>query len=71
MAYSIFAGTMADMTYLQVEEAAAQGLPVLFPVAVIEEHGPHLPLATDTYIAYRLCMDAQRWTATRAGGRRG
>jgi len=61
--YSIFAGTMADMTYQQVEEAAAQQLPVLFPIAVIEEHGPHLPLATDTYIAHQMCMSAKRGLA--------
>ncbi|MGI6669780.1 MAG: creatininase family protein [Acetivibrionales bacterium] len=40
---------MADMNYLQVKEATEKGLPVLFPVAVIEEHGPHLCLGTDTY----------------------
>lgn len=51
------------MTYQQVEEAAARGLPVLFPIAVIEEHGPHLPLATDTYIAHEMCMSAKRGLA--------
>ncbi len=49
MSYSIFQGTMADMTYQQVEEASKQRLPVLFPIAVIEEHGPHMCLGTDTY----------------------
>jgi creatinine amidohydrolase len=53
--YSIFAGTIADMTWLQVEAAAKRGASMLVPIAVIEQHGPHLPLATDTYGAYFLC----------------
>jgi creatinine amidohydrolase len=40
------------MTYLQIEEAAREGTSVLFPIGVIEEHGPHLPLAVDVYGSY-------------------
>ena len=50
--YSVFDGTMADMTYLQIEKAAEERLPILIPVGVIEEHGPHLPLGVDVYGAY-------------------
>lgn len=54
--YSLFAGTMADLTYPQVEAAAAAaGACVLLPTGVIEQHGPHLPLGTDAYGAYQLC----------------
>ena len=49
---NIFEETMAHMTYLQIEEAAREEAPVLFPIGVIEEHGPHLPLAVDVYGAY-------------------
>jgi creatinine amidohydrolase len=49
---NIFEETMAHMTYLQIEEAAREELIVLFPVGVVEEHGPHLPLAVDVYGAY-------------------
>jgi len=49
---NIFEGTMAHMTYLQIEEAAREGTSVLFPIGVIEEHGPHLPLAVDVYGSY-------------------
>jgi creatinine amidohydrolase len=58
--YSIFEGTLADMTWPAVEEAGRKNTPLLVPVAVIEQHGPHLPLATDTYGAYVLCRETQR-----------
>ena len=35
MGYSIFQETMVDMTYQEIEQAAARKLPVLFPTAVI------------------------------------
>lgn len=53
--YSIFSDTIADMTWPAVEEAAARHLPIFVPVAVIEQHSHHLPLATDTYGAHLLC----------------
>jgi len=49
---NIFEDTMAHMTYVQIEKAAREGTVVLFPVGVIEEHGPHLPLAVDVYGSY-------------------
>ena len=49
---NIFEETMAHMTYVQIEAAAQGGTVVLFPVGVIEEHGPHLPLAVDVYGSY-------------------
>ena len=54
--YSIFADTIADMTWPAVEAAAGRKALMLVPVAVIEQHGPHLPLATDTYGAYLLSV---------------
>ncbi|MDX9872435.1 MAG: creatininase family protein, partial [Clostridia bacterium] len=53
--YSIFAGTMADLNYQEIEAAAARKAPVLFPLAVMEAHGPHLPVATDMYLSYQFC----------------
>jgi creatinine amidohydrolase len=47
---SIFADTMADMTYRELEEAVGRGAVALWALGVIEEHGPHLPLATDVYL---------------------
>lgn len=60
MGYSIFSDTMADMTYQQIEEAATKKLPVLFPIAVIEEHGPHMCLGTDTYLTYNFARDVKK-----------
>jgi creatinine amidohydrolase len=48
--YSIFHETMADMTYPEVEQAARDGAVALWALGVIEQHGPHLPLATDVYV---------------------
>src|SRR5437016_5744048 len=52
--YSIFHETMADMTYPEVVAAARKGAVVLWGLGVIEQHGPHLPLATDVYLPYAL-----------------
>ncbi len=49
---NIFEETMAHMTYVEIEEAAREGSILLFPTGVIEEHGPHLPLAVDVYGSY-------------------
>jgi creatinine amidohydrolase len=62
--YSVFAGTIADMTWPQVEEAGAGNIPILVPVAVIEQHSRHLPLGTDTYGAYLLCSLIQKELAS-------
>lgn len=53
--YSIFRSTLADLTWPEVEAAGQSNTPLLVPVAVIEQHGRHLPLATDTYGAHLLC----------------
>jgi creatinine amidohydrolase len=48
------------MTWPEVEAAGASNTPILVPVAVIEQHSRHLPLATDTYGAYLLCLFVQK-----------
>lgn len=55
MGYSIFEETMADMTWVEIEELAKDDTIVLFPMGVIEEHGPHLCLGTDIYLSYTGC----------------
>ncbi len=50
--YSVFDGTMVDMTYVEIERAAEEKTVILLPTGVIEEHGPHLPLGVDVYGSY-------------------
>lgn len=52
---SIFAHTMADMNWKEIEQMGQESVPVLFPLGVVEEHGPHLPLGTDIYMSYAVC----------------
>jgi creatinine amidohydrolase len=52
---------MADMTYVELEEATRSGAVALWALGAIEEHGPHLPLATDVYVpAAQLLQIRQR-----------
>jgi creatinine amidohydrolase len=50
--YSIFDGTMVDMSMPAIEQAAKDHAAILWPMGVIEEHGPALPLGTDIYQSY-------------------
>ena len=52
---SIFKDTMASMTWKEIETEAKNDSIILFPVGVIEEHGPHLTLAIDSLCSYLLC----------------
>ncbi len=60
MGYSIFDETMVDMTWPEIEAAAEKGAIVLLPVGIIEEHGPHMGLAVDTYTPYLISVLAKR-----------
>lgn len=53
--YSIFTDTMVEMTWLEVENEVKNNSIVLLPIAIIEEHGPHMDLSPDVYIAYLFC----------------
>lgn len=52
---SIFTDTMVEMTWVQVKESAENGDIVLFPIGIVEEHGPHMDLSPDIYCAYLSC----------------
>jgi hypothetical protein len=54
-AHSIFTNTMADMKWPDIQHGVDENAIVLLPMGVIEEHGPHLCLATDIYTAHKYC----------------
>ena len=54
---------LADLAWPQVQGLAAAGAMLAVPVGSTEQHGPHLPLATDTDVAVAL---AARLAARRA-----
>jgi creatinine amidohydrolase len=58
--YSIFDETIVDMTWPQIEQAAKDGAVIIQPTAVIEEHGPHMGIGVDTYLAYVKCKLIRR-----------
>ena len=53
---NIFTNTMADMKWTDIQKFADENAIVLLPMGVIEEHGPHLCLATDIYTAHIYCL---------------
>jgi creatinine amidohydrolase len=54
MGHSIFDDTMAVMTWQEIERYSNDGALVLWPISVLEEHGPHMPIAVDIYLGYIL-----------------
>lgn len=48
---------LSEMTWPEVADAAARGAIVAVPTGATEQHGPHLPLATDHLIPDRMAQD--------------
>lgn len=46
-----------EITYPEYEQAVQERV-VVWPVGIVEEHGPHLPLGTDTYQVEAVVHDA-------------
>ena len=57
---------LADLAWPDVAERAAAGAMLAVPLGATEQHGPHLPLSTDTDIAVALSPPAGRRAAGRA-----
>jgi creatinine amidohydrolase len=49
---SVFADTLVEMTWEEVKASGERGDSVIFPIAVVEAHGPHMDLSPDIYYAY-------------------
>jgi len=60
MGYSIFDETIVDMNWTEIEKVIQKGAIALLPTGVIEEHGPHMGLGVDIYIAYLICKFTRR-----------
>lgn len=56
MKYDIFKDTMANMKWTEIHKFVDENALVLLPLGVIEEHGPHLCLGTDIYVAHLKCV---------------
>jgi creatinine amidohydrolase len=54
MAYPIFDETMVELPWIEIENLAQTGSPIILPISIIEEHGPHMDLAPDTYLVHKL-----------------
>jgi len=57
---SLPVGLWEEMTWTDVREAAAANVPVVLAVASTEQHGPHLPLATDCMLPVGVALEACR-----------
>ena len=45
-----------NLTWVEIKEAIAQQRVILMPIGATEQHGRHLPLNTDNFIANHLCL---------------
>ena len=48
----------SQLRHPEIKAAADAGAVLVLPLGQTEEHGPHLPINTDTYIAVRVCEEA-------------
>src|SRR5689334_6603813 len=55
----------ADLTWPEVNEAVALEKVILLPVGSTEQHGPHLPLDVDNFLATSVCVEVGRRIPTR------
>jgi len=51
---------LAEMTWPEIRDAAERNLPVVVSVGATEQHGPHLPLATDVILPVAVALEAAR-----------
>ncbi len=61
----IFADSIAEMTWFEVERAAKAGAVLLWAFGVIEQHGPHLPTGTDVYLPSARLRDVKKLLSAR------
>lgn len=47
---------LENMTWLEIQKKIEEKRPLIFIVGSVEQHGPHLPVCTDTAIPYRIAQ---------------
>jgi creatinine amidohydrolase len=58
MAEQLVSHCLADLTYPDIQAYLKRSDLILIPIASTEQHGPHLPLSTDTVTAYEVSKRA-------------
>ena len=53
-----------DLTFEEIRECAKAGWLAIVPTGCTEQHGPHLPVDTDTWFVERVCLAAAERAAT-------
>ena len=48
---------MGELTWMEVRDAIAAGMGIIIPIGAIEQHGPHLPISTDSLCAEQMALD--------------
>ncbi len=57
--------TLLDLTFPELEAAVARSDIALVPIAAVEEHGPHLPLGSDSMLAVGQLAEVQSYLRER------
>lgn len=53
---------MWEMTWYEIDDFIQNGYGVLLPIGSVEQHGPHLPLITDSFFPTQLGLDVAKDT---------
>src|SRR5512137_1387222 len=53
------------LTWMEMNEAIASQKVILLPTGSTEQHGPHLPLEVDVFLAESVCLEVGRRAADR------
>lgn len=59
-----FGPLVSEMTWVELRDAVLEGYGVILPIGTTEQHGPHLPLATDWLLPLAVARGAAARTKT-------
>lgn len=63
MSRTFIDNTMLEMTWEEIQQEIDRDAAVLFPIAVVEEHGPHLSVSVDICISYQIALQTRELLA--------